>query len=58
MFEAEKERSNKYLGLSKNEILGHRVSETYLSRSLILLVVLSLRKKKKQESKIQIKELH
>lgn len=51
MFEEEKERSNKSLGLSRNGAWGHRVSETYLSLSPISLVALSLRKKKIHKAK-------
>lgn len=51
MFKAEKERSNKSLGLSRNGVWGHIVSEAYLSLSPTSLVVLSLRKKKKHKAK-------
>lgn len=50
MFEAEEDRSNKSLGLSRNGIWGHRVSETYSSLSPISLVVLRLRKKEKHKA--------
>jgi len=51
MFKAEKKRSNKSSGLSRNGVWGHRVSEDYLGVSPISFVVLSLRKKKKHKAK-------